>query len=243
MVDPRGSNISKRLKGISRILAVSSGKGGVGKSLVASTLALILARRNLKIGLFDLDFTSPSTDTILGVRNLYPTEENAIIPPVAHGISYMSIVYYSGQSPLPLRGEDLTNALIELLAVTEWNTLDFLILDMPPGTTDVSLDVLRFIERVEFLIVTTGSVLAYNTVDKLIQLLQKSEVSILGVIENMNMNKSSFIREQVENRGLKFWGTLPFDSKIEEAIGNPDRLLKTEFGKTLEEMAERNLKF
>ena len=241
MVDPRTSIIDERLKGISHVIAVSSGKGGVGKSLVASTLALILARKNLKTGLLDLDFTSPSTDTILGIGNLYPREEKGVVPPEVHSIRYMSIVYYSGQLPLPLRGEDLTNALVELLAVTKWNTLDYLIIDMPPGTSDISLDILRFVKEVRFLIVTTASQLAFNTVDKLMQLLKQTGTPILGVIENMKMDESAFIRDQVEKRGITFWGSLPFDPQIEEVLGNPDRLLLTCFGKSMTELTERNM--
>ena len=82
MVDPRTSIIDERLKRVSRIIAVSSGKGGVGKSLIATTLALTLARKGLKVGLFDLDFTSPSTHLILGAKNAQPKEEKGIVPPV-----------------------------------------------------------------------------------------------------------------------------------------------------------------
>src|SRR4030066_257010 len=95
MVDPRTSVIAERLKEVKRVIAVSSGKGGVGKSVVASTLALALAKRGWKVGLLDLDFTSPSTHVILGVEGLYPDEEKGITPPITHGLSYMSIVHFS----------------------------------------------------------------------------------------------------------------------------------------------------
>src|SRR5512139_429225 len=120
MVDPRTSVIDERLSGIGRIIAVSSGKGGVGKSLVATTLALTLARKGCKVGLFDLDFTSPSTHIILGVGNAKPKEDKGLLPPMVKGLEYMSLIYYSGDQTMPLRGEDTSNALIELLAVTRW---------------------------------------------------------------------------------------------------------------------------
>lgn len=242
MVDPRIGIIEERLKGVNNIIAVSSGKGGVGKSLIASLLAVILARKGYKVGLFDLDFTSPSTHVILGVENLHPEEKYGIVPPQVHGLKYMSIVYYSGEYVSPLRGADISNALIELLAITRWNTLDFLIIDMPPGISDATLDIIRLIKRIRFLVVTTPSRLAFETVRKLISLLSELKIPIVGVIENMKMKESRFIQQQVEGRGITFWGEIPFDTMLEEAIGNVDKLLDIEFGKKLEELVTKNLK-
>ena len=143
MSDPRLAVISKRLEDVENIIAVSSGKGGVGKSMIATSLALNLRDRNYKVGLLDLDFTSPSTHFILGIEGLYPEEEYGIIPPDAHGLSYMSITHYSLDKPAPLRGADVSNAIIELLAITRWGELDYLIIDMPPGIGDATLDVIR----------------------------------------------------------------------------------------------------
>lgn len=241
MADPRIGIIEKRLEGVNNILAVSSGKGGVGKSLVASLLAVTLARKGYKVGLFDLDFTSPSTHIILGIENIQPKEEKGIIPPKVHGLKYMSIVYYSGEYASPLRGIDISNALIELLAITRWNTLDFLIVDMPPGIGDATLDVIRLIKRIKFLIVTTPSKLAFETVKKLITLLSELGISIIGVIENMKMQKSRFIQQQVESKGITFWGEIPFDAKVEDAIGSVNKLLGEEFGRKLKELVAKNL--
>ncbi len=236
MVDPRIGIIEERLKGVNRIVAVSSGKGGVGKSLIASTLALTLARRGYKVGLFDLDFTSPSTHVILGVEGLQPREEKGIIPPQVYGLKYMSIVYYSGEYVSPLRGADVSNALIELLAITRWDNLDFLIVDMPPGISDATLDVIRLVKRIEFVVITTPSRLAFETVRKLIDLLSELGIPIVGVVENMKMKESRFIQQQVEGRGIKFWGEIPFDAELEEAIGDVNKLLATQFSKKLGEI-------
>lgn len=236
MGDPRIGIIEERLKGVNRIVAVSSGKGGVGKSLIASTLALTLARRGYKVGLFDLDFTSPSTHVILGVEGLQPREEKGIIPPQVHGLKYMSIVYYSGEYASPLRGADVSNALIELLAITRWNNLDFLIVDMPPGISDATLDIIRLVKRIEFVVITTPSRLAFETVRKLIDLLSELGIPIMGVVENMKMKESRFIQQQIEGRGIKFWGEIPFDAEIEEAIGDVNKVLATQFGKKLGEI-------
>jgi len=236
MADPRIGIIEERLKGVNNVIAVSSGKGGVGKSLIASTLALTLARRDYKVGLFDLDFTSPSTHVILGVEGLQPKEEKGIIPPQVHGLKYMSIVYYSGEYASPLRGADVSNALIELLAITRWNNLDFLIIDMPPGISDATLDIIRLVKRIKFLMATTPSRLAFETVRKLIDLLSESGIPIMGVVENMKMKESQFIQQQIEGRGIKFWGEIPFDHELEEAIGDVNKLLATQFGKKLGEI-------
>ena len=241
MSDPRKSIIDERLKGIHDIIAVSSGKGGVGKSLIASTMALTLAKKGYKVGLFDLDFTSPSTHVILGLGELYPEEEKGIIPPEVHGLRYMSIIYYSKGDVLPLRGSDISDALIELLAVTIWYNLDFLIIDMPPGISDATLDVIRFVKRAKFLIVTTPSRLAFETVRKLIDLLSELEIPIIGVIENMKMRESPFIRQQVDGKGIKFWGEISFDTQLEEAVGDINKLLETEFGKKLGEITKKKL--
>jgi len=238
MADPRIGIIEERLKGVNNIIAVSSGKGGVGKSLIASTLALTLARRGYKVGLFDLDFTSPSTHVILGVEGLQPKEEKGIIPPQVHGLRYMSIVYYSGEYASPLRGADVSNALIELLAITRWNNLDFLIIDMPPGISDATLDIIRLVKRINFLMVTTPSRLAFETVRKLIDLLSELRIPIMGVVENMKMKESQFIQQQVEDRGITFLGEIRFDAELEEAIGNVNKLLATQFGKKLGEIAK-----
>src|SRR3990172_12608597 len=165
MVDPRTSIINERLSKIGRIMAVSSGKGGVGKSMVATALALSLAKEGCRVGLFDLDFTGPSTHIILGVpSNVQPKEDKGIVPPTFEGLAYMSLVYFVGDNPAPLRGADVSNALLELLSITQWGELDFLIIDMPPGIGDVVLDLVRLIQRIEFLIVTTPSLLAFEVV-------------------------------------------------------------------------------
>ncbi|MCJ7559205.1 Mrp/NBP35 family ATP-binding protein [Candidatus Bathyarchaeota archaeon] len=240
LVDPRTSVINERLKRISRIIAVSSGKGGVGKSLVATTLALTLARKGCKVGLFDLDFTSPSTHIILGVRDVQPKEEKGIVPPVVKGLEYMSLVYYSGDHATPLRGADVSNALIELLSVTRWGELDFLVIDMPPGIGDAVLDLVRLVTNIEFLIVTTPSLLAFETVKKLVNLLQDLKVPIVGVVENMKMNRAKSIRQQTEKLGLKFLAEIPYDLKIEEAIGDETKLLDTVLAQRIKEMSAGN---
>ena len=238
MADPRTSIISERLKRIRRIIAVSSGKGGVGKSLVATTFALALAKGGCKVGLFDLDFTSPSTHLILGAKNVQPTEDKGLIPPKVEGLHYMSLVYYVGNQAAPLRGADTSNALIELLAVTLWNELDYLIIDTPPGIGDAMLDLIKLVPQIEFLIVTTSSQLAFETVKKQIRLLQDVKVPIVGIVENMKIPNTKNVQQQTEALGIKFLAEIPYDPTVEAAIGNSTTLSATELAKKVQKIAQ-----
>jgi len=234
MTDPRIEVISRRLGHVKRIVAVSSGKGGVGKSVTATTLALILAQRGFQVGLLDLDFTSPSTHLILGVGNLTPKEEKGVIPPVTHGLRYMSIIYYAIDEPAPLRGIDISNAIIELFAITQWGDLDFLVVDMPPAISDTTLDIIRLIGRVKFLLVTTPSIVAFETARKLVTLLRSLQVTLLGIVENMIVNPSSSTREKIEQLGTYYVGAIDYDSKLEESLGDVKKLLNTRFAEAVE---------
>jgi ATP-binding protein involved in chromosome partitioning len=234
LIDARTTVINERLARINRIIAVSSGKGGVGKSMVATALALSLVREGCKVGLFDLDFTGPSTHIILGApANLQPKEDKGIVPPTFEGLEYMSLVYFVGNNPVPLRGADVSNALIELLAITQWGTLDFLIIDMPPGIGDAVLDLVRLVERIEFLIVTTPSLLAFEVVKKQVALLCELKMPIVGVVENMKMDKSDSIKVETKKLGLNYLGAIPYDPQVEAAIGNPAKLLDTAVGREM----------
>lgn len=240
-MDPRTTVITERLSRTGRIIAVSSGKGGVGKSLVATTLALELARRGCRVGLFDLDFTSPSTHLIMGVKDVQPKEDKGIIPPVVEGLAYMSLIHFSGDQAAPLRGADVSNALIELLAVTQWGELDFLVLDMPPGIGDAVLDLVRLVKRIEFLIVTTPSRLAFETVKKQVRLLQDLRVPIIGVVENMKMNTAENIEREAEKLGVKFLAGISYDSRVEEAIGDVTKLGDTAITKSIRKVVVSNI--
>jgi ATP-binding protein involved in chromosome partitioning len=235
VIDSRKSVISTRLAGIKRIIAVSSGKGGVGKSMIATALALSLAKESGRVGLFDVDFTGPSTHIILGVpQSVQPTEDKGIVPATVEGFEYMSLVYFVGDKATPLRGADVSNALIELLSVTQWGQLDFLIIDMPPGIGDAVLDLVRLVKRIEFLIVTTPSLLAFEVVKKQVLLLRELKMPIVGVIENLKIDNSKNIEQETAKLGTKYLGSVAYDPHVETAIGKPDQLLNTALGKTLE---------
>ena len=224
-MDPRSSVMEKRFEQIKRIIGVASGKGGVGKSLTASTLALILSKK-YKVGLLDLDFYGPSAHVILGIKGvkIEIEEDKGIVPHEFYNIKFMSIVYFAGDNPLSLRGEDVSNGIVEMLAVTQWGSLDFLIIDLPPGMGDPTLDVIRLIKKMEFLIVTTPSKISLEVVKKELQLLKEAGAPIIGVIENM---KTSNLPE------IDCIGSIGFDEHIESAIGYVDKLSETKFAKEL----------
>lgn len=202
--------------------------------MVATALALSLAKESCRVGLFDLDFTGPSTHIILGVpSNVQPTEDKGIVPPTVEGLAYMSLVYFVGDKPAPLRGADVSNALIELLSVTQWGELDFLIIDMPPGIGDAVLDLVRLVKRIEFIIITTSSLLAFEVVKKQVSLLLELKMPIIGVVENMKMDKEKKIEAATKKLGLKYLGSISFDPQVEEAIGNSTKLLDTAIGKAM----------
>ncbi len=231
MSDPRLAVIERRFEKVDKVIAVSSGKGGVGKSMLATCLTLNLRDRGYKVGLLDLDFTSPATHVILGVEGLYPEEEYGIVPPIAHGMQYMSIVHYSLDEPAPLRGSDVSNAIIELLAITRWGELDYLVVDMPPGIGDAVLDTIRLIPRLRFVVVTTPSMVAYQSVRRMLVLLKKMGIPVAGVFENMVMKPSDVVRTDVEALGFDYLGSAEFDEKLEAAIGDTSELARTDFYK------------
>lgn len=236
MVDPRTSIINERLARIRHIVAVSSGKGGVGKSMIATALALSLAKEGCRVGLFDIDFTGPSTHIIMGVpQSVQPKEDKGIIPAKFAGLEYMSLVYYVSGKATPLRGADVSNALIELLAVTQWGELDFLIIDMPPGIGDAVLDLVRLVKRIMFLIVTTPSMLAFKVVKKQVELLCELKMPIVGVVENMKRDNSEAVKAESAKLGLKYLGSVAYDPAVEASIGDPVKLLKI-MGASLDEI-------
>ena len=227
----------KRLEKVKKVIAVSGGKGGIGKSTVAAALALVLSKEGYKVGLLDLDFWGPSAHVIMGTGDSYPEEEKGIIPPDINGVKFMSVVYYTSDRPLPLRKSDFDQAAIELLAVTQWGALDYLIIDMPPGMSDVTLDVIRVIKKISFCIIAVPSKVVLETVNKTVKLLKESGSSIIGVIENM-ADRGSSVGEQIKGLDIPFRGKIYFDTKLEEATGNMPKFLETDFVRSLNKIIE-----
>jgi len=232
-MDPRFNVIDSRFSRVKRIIAVSGGKGGVGKSSVSSMLALVLSNMGKKVGLLDLDFSGPSDHLILGVKDVFPEEEKGIVPPDVNGIEFMSIVYFTGENPLPFRGEDYSNTIIELLAITRWGNLDYLIIDMPPGTGDAALDVIKLIKKIEFIMVGNQSKLTLETLKKAIRMSKESGKKVLGVIENRQSAEEEVEENKLKYMNVKFLGSIGYDDYYESSLGNRDKLLKTQFAEDL----------
>jgi len=233
MIDARLSIIEERLSGIKRIIAVSSGKGGVGKSMVAAGMAVSLAKDG-KAGLLDLDFYGPSAHIILGSSS-FPEEKNGLIPPSINGVKFMSIIYFTGDKPAPLKGNDIINAIVELLTITIWNDLDYLVIDMPPGMGEEVMVILRFIKRAEFVVVTTPSILSWKTVKKLLYFLEENSCKISGVIENMILNNS--MKSDIE-KYTHYLGGIKFDENVEKYIGKANELMESNFGRDIKKIVD-----
>lgn len=232
-MDPRLPFISKRLKDVRRVLAVVSGKGGVGKTLAASTMALVLAERNIPVGLLDLDITNPSCHLVLGVEpsKATPPEDMGVLPISVHDLKFMSVAFYTHGEALPLRGPGVDNVFKEILTITRWGRLEVLILDTPPGFGDVTLDVATYIPDAFFIAVTTPSRLSVESLRRLARTYLGKRV--LGVI--VNMAWKDYVPEEVAATGFKLLATIPYYPELEEYLGNPTKLLKTEFAEKIGE--------
>lgn len=177
------------LKGIKHIIAVASGKGGVGKSTTAVNLALALRAEGYKTGLLDADIYGPSQAMMLGVADGTRPEgvQDKFFKPVeAHGISSMSMGYMvTENTPMAWRGPMATGALLQLIGQTLWGELDFLVIDMPPGTGDIQLTLAQKVPVTGAVIVTTPQDIATLDARKGIELFRKVNIPVLGVVENM----------------------------------------------------------
>ena len=174
---------------IKHIIAVASGKGGVGKSTTAVNLALALQAEGAAVGLLDADIYGPSQQRMLGIADGTRPEQQGgefLLPVMAHGLKTMSMGYLAGErTPMVWRGPMAGSALVQMLEQTLWGDLDFLIIDMPPGTGDIQLTLSQKATLAGAVIVTTPQDIALLDAQKGIEMFRKVDVPILGVIENM----------------------------------------------------------
>ena len=177
------------LPNIKNIIAVGSGKGGVGKSTVAANLALALLQTGARVGLLDADIYGPSQPLILGAKQEAPSshDQKSINPVICHGLQTMSIGYLVDQKTAMIwRGPMVSGALQQLLNDTRWDTLDYLIIDLPPGTGDIQLTMAQKIPVSGAVIVTTPQDLSLLDARRAIAMFNKVNIPVLGVIENMS---------------------------------------------------------
>lgn len=180
---------------VKKIIAIASGKGGVGKSTTAVNLALALKAQGARVGLLDADIYGPSVAMMLGVAaGTRPDirDEKYIIPIVAHGLASMSMAYLANErTPMVWRGPMAGGALVQMLEQTDWGELDYLLIDMPPGTGDIQLTLSQKAALAGAVIVTTPQDIALLDARKGIEMFRKVSVPVLGVIENMAVHVCS----------------------------------------------------
>ena len=183
---PRIEEAGETLTGVKRIIAIASGKGGVGKSTLAANLAIALARKGYKTGLLDADIYGPSLPTLFGLQGKAEVKDGKIIPFEAHGVRAMSIgLIVDPEQALAWRGPMVMGALRQLMSDVDWGELDFLLVDTPPGTGDAHLSLIQSKRLSGAVIVSTPQEMALADVRRGVQLFRKTQIPIIGVIENM----------------------------------------------------------
>ena len=234
----RTPEASKRLPGVARILAVASGKGGVGKSTLAAHLATVLAAEGYRVGILDADIYGPSQPALFGVGDYMPPARGegtdaVIVPAESMGVEIMSIGFFiSPSDALVWRGPMATSALRQLIRQTAWGELDFLVVDLPPGTGDVHLSLVQELELDGAIIVSTPQNLAVADVRRGVEMFRSEGVGVpvLGIVENMAWftpaelpDNRYFIfgeggaRRFADEAGIEFLGEIPIVQSVVES--------------------------
>jgi len=219
---------SNYLPEVRNTIAVASGKGGVGKSTVSANLAVALMRKGARVGLMDADVYGPSVPKLMGVLGAHQqTEDGKMIPPEQHGIKIMSMGFFLPKGEAVIwRGPMLHKMIQEFLGRVEWGELDYLVIDLPPGTGDVQLSLCQSIPLTGAVIVSTPQDLALEVASKAILMFKKLKTPILGIVENMSYYHCSHCgqrddifghggaREASEKADIPFLGEIPLDAHI-----------------------------
>jgi ATP-binding protein involved in chromosome partitioning len=219
----------KGVPGVKRVIAIASGKGGVGKSTVSVNLACALEHLGAKVGLLDCDIYGPSIPLMMGVHEK-PTisAESRLVPPVAHGVKVMSIgLLLADDQPVIWRGPMIAKTIDQFLMAVEWGDLDFLLVDLPPGTGDAQLSLCQTVPLDGGVIVTTPQEASLGVVRKGIAMFNKVNVPILGIVENMsyfttpNGERVEIFghgggREEAARQNVPFLGEVPIFTEIRE---------------------------
>jgi ATP-binding protein involved in chromosome partitioning len=204
----------KKLESIGNVVLVGSGKGGVGKTLVTCGLALSLARRGLRTAIFDMDVHGASVPSYLGVKPPVRSSADGLEPKRKEGVAVMSLALFTGENPIPVRGQSKQGLLTQLFSLTNWGELDYLVVDLPPGTGDELLASLSlFGHKSRMILVTTPSKDALGVVARLGRLARAEKLSVAGAVINM-----AYVRGR---SGKTFPFGRPDKTKISRALGAP----------------------
>ncbi len=220
----------KLVEGVKNIIAVASGKGGVGKSTTAVNLALALAAEGARVGVLDADIYGPSQPTMLGISGQPESDDGkSLLPMMSHGLQAMSIGFLvDADQPMIWRGPMVTQALDQLLHQTKWDNLDYLVVDLPPGTGDIQLSLAQNVPVTGAVIVTTPQDIALLDARKGLKMFEKVGIKIVGIVENMSTHICSNCghEEHIFGAGggekmcadynTEFLGGLPLDIRIRE---------------------------
>ncbi len=234
----------KLLPGVKRVVAVASGKGGVGKSTLAANLAAALAASGSRVGLLDADVYGPSIPTIFGVNEKpKATSENRIVPVERHGVKVISTGFFIPANDAVIwRGPMLHKMVQDLLGVVDWGELDYLFIDLPPGTGDVQLSICQSIPLAGAVVVSTPQDVAWNVAQKAIVMFDKLNTPVLGIVENMSRYActhcgteeeifgSGGARRAAERLGIPFLGEVPLMTAVRRTADEGTPLVLAEPG-------------
>lgn len=241
----------KPIAGVRNVIAVASNKGGVGKSTVSVNLAVSLARLGARVGLLDADITGPNVPTMLGLTGGLQAEGGGGLRPVeAHGVQAVSIGFVLPPgTPVVWRGPMIGSGVRQLMHDVEWNDLDYLIIDLPPGTSDASMSMCQDALIAGTVIVSTPQKVALEDARKAIGMFDRLGVPIFGIVENMSGDifGRGGAREAAEELGVEFLGELPLDVTIREGgdsgepvvVGHPESAITASFIELAEQVAAR----
>jgi ATP-binding protein involved in chromosome partitioning len=241
----RGS-VSGRSKGLSldastRVLAVCSGKGGVGKSTVTASLAVALSEQGDRVGILDADIYGHSIPHLLGINQKPIAVDKMIVPPVKNDLKLMSIGFFlDDNQPVMWRGPMLHRALEQFLSDVHWGELDVLVVDMPPGTGDVAISLGQLLPRAEVVVVTTPQPAAQEVAARAALMAQKTSMRLVGVVENMSGDVfgSGGGDRLAQELGVPMLGRIPLDSRLREAGDAGEPLVTPEIAAIAERVTE-----
>jgi len=218
------------IKGVRNVIAVASNKGGVGKSTVSVNLALALAKAGARTGILDADITGPNLPTMLGIEGgLQATGESGLKPVEAHGLKVVSLGFVLPPgTPVVWRGPMIGSGVKQLMHDVDWGELDYLIVDLPPGTSDASMTMAQDALIAGAVIVSTPAKIAVEDAQKAVGMFDRLGVPIFGVIENMRgeIFGSGGAEDAADDLGLEFLGAIPLDAEIRKSGDNGQPLLQ-----------------